>query len=87
MGRDYTQPTAAGHIEVNDDEEGELDHSIVIEKDDVSDDEIREQIPEGSKIHVQPGKNFDFSTIKIEEKVPSTRCFRVLKYKNPRTQR
>ena len=50
MGRDYTQPTAAGHIEINDDDEGELDHTMIMERDDVSDDEIREQIPDGSKI-------------------------------------
>ncbi len=88
MGRDYTQATDVGHAEAQEDAEGEmLDHSMILEKDEVSDDEIKEQIPDGSKIHVQPGKNFDFSSIKIEEKVPSTRCFRVLKYKNPRTQR
>ena len=48
MGRDYTQPTAAGHIEHNE----ELDHSMIIDKDDISDDEIKDQIPDGSKIHV-----------------------------------
>ena len=63
----------------------ELDTSMDICKDDVSDDEIRKEIPEGSVIHVQPGHNFDFSKIKIEEKVPNTRRFRVLQYKNPRT--
>ena len=48
MGRDYTQPTAAGHIEINED----FDQSMEIGRDDISDDEIREQIPIGTKIHV-----------------------------------
>ena len=55
MGRDYSQPTAAGLIEMdmNDDYEENEDDFMIIDKEDVSDDEIREQIPAGSKIHVQ----------------------------------
>ena len=48
---------------------------------------MQEQIPHNSEIHVQRGASFDFSTIKIDEAVPSTRKFRVFKYKNPRTMR
>lgn len=46
-----------------------------------------EQIPEDATIHISYGKNFDLGTVKIEEAVPSTKKFRVFKYKNPKTMR
>ena len=70
MGRDYSQPTAANPLL---DDPVEMDESMIIDKGEISDTEIRNEIPDGSEIHVQPGKNFDFSSIKIDEKVPSTR--------------
>lgn len=53
----------------------------------IEDPAIRKEIPEDAQIIVEHGKEFDFSSIKIEESVPKTRRFRVFKYKNPRTQR
>lgn len=61
--------------------------SLVVGRDDLSDEEMAEQVPHDAKIHVQRGINYDMSTVKIEEKIPSTRQFRVFKYKNPRTMR
>lgn len=61
--------------------------SQVVDLEDISDDEMRGEIPANAEIYVQHGSDFDFSTIKIEEAVPSTRSFRVFKYKNPRTMR
>lgn len=48
---------------------------------------MRNEIPFGVEVIVETGRQFDFSAIKIEESIPSTRNFRVFKYKNPRTQR
>ena len=61
--------------------------SIIIGRADLSDDEMAEQVPDDAEIHVRYGKNYDLSSIKIDEAVPSTRDFRVFKYKNPRTMR
>ena len=58
-----------------------------VSKSDITDEKIRNEIPEGAEIHVENGDEFDFSTIKIDEDIPKTRMFRVFKYKNPRTQR
>ena len=63
------------------------DESIIIGRNDLTDDEMAEQVPDDAIIHVREGKNYDLSTIKIDEEVPSTRKFRVFKYKNPRTMR
>jgi len=56
-----------------------------IHKSQITNKKIRDEIPDGAHIFVELGEEFDFSTIKIEERIPATRKFRVYKYKNPRT--
>ena len=67
------------------DEDG--DASMIISRDDLSDDEIAQTVPENAKIYMQHGSRFSMDSIKIEEAVPNTRQFRVFKYQNPRTMR
>ncbi|TNV83506.1 hypothetical protein FGO68_gene2066 [Halteria grandinella] len=57
------------------------------EIDEISDESIRREIPQGVQIQVILGKDFDVTSLKIEEEIPATRQFRIYKYKNPRTQR
>ena len=59
----------------------------IIEMENISDDRLKEEIPKGAKVELIKGEYFDFSTLKIDEKVPNTRMFHVLNYKNPKTQR
>lgn len=59
----------------------------IVDREEIEDEKIRSEIPEGSRIEVTLGENFDLSSLKIEEDIPSTKNFRVYKYKNPRTQR
>lgn len=53
----------------------------------ILDDRIRNEIPVGVTIEVTCGENFDETELKIDETIPSTRKFRVFKYKNPKTNR
>ena len=59
----------------------------IISKHQIANKKIRDEVPESAQIYVESGDTFDFSQIKIDEQVPSTRLFTVYKYKNPRTQR
>ena len=41
----------------------------------------------GSKVEIIHGRNFDTSKVKIQDQVPTTKDFRIFKFKNPITQR
>lgn len=57
----------------------------LIQKNQIPNSKIREEIPDGAEVFVEYGDNFNFDSIKIDEEIPSTRKFKVYKYKNPRT--
>jgi hypothetical protein len=68
-------------------EESNNDGGHFVCKNEIEDEKLRSAIPEGARINVVKGSDFDFASIKIDEDIPQTRAFRVYKYKNPRTQR
>lgn len=59
----------------------------LVQKSQILNPKIREEIPDGAEVFVEYGDTFNFDSIKIDEEIPSTRKFKVYKYKNPRTQR
>ncbi len=73
---DYNVSKASQKIDISSDN----DASMVIERDDLSDDEIAEIVPKNTKVYVQKGTRFAMESIKIDEAVPNTRQFRVFKY-------
>ena len=53
----------------------------------ISDENIRREIPKGAKIEIIQGANFDKNKVKIKDKMPTTKEFMIYKFKNPLTQR
>ena len=46
---------------------------LYVDVDEINDPSIRREIPLGAQIEVILGKDFDLSSLKIEEEIPSTR--------------
>ena len=42
----------------------------VITRDEITDEQVKGQIPKDAEIHIQYGSDFDFNSIKIEEQIP-----------------
>lgn len=59
----------------------------MIERCKILQENILALIPEHTEIRVIYGSEFDFDLVKIDEHVPSTRQFKIFKFKNPRTLR
>ena len=91
----HSDESAVKHIKyiktVSEQEKKYLDDVIgptkIIERDEIDDEEIKKQIPEGVQIRYQDGEDFDFKTVRFLEHEPKTRQFCVFSFINPVSKR